>query len=79
MNYGNRNASSTYTLTDVARGYTGAVFASVSIAVLSRRMFAGQLARSSGSKLILLNAFLNLLATSIPGAANLTIMRAKEL
>ncbi len=37
MNYGNRNASSTYTNTDLARGYFGAVIASIGISVLSRK------------------------------------------
>lgn len=36
MNYGNRNASSPLTTTDLARGYVGAVAVSVSIALLSR-------------------------------------------
>jgi len=79
VNYGNRNASSCYTLADVGKGYAGAVFASISIAVVTRRLFAGQLARFKGSKLILLNAFLNFIAAAFPGMANLTIMRMKEL
>ena len=49
VNYGNRNASSNYTLTDVGRGYVGAVFASIAIAVFTRRMFASQLTKCNGS------------------------------
>jgi len=40
MNYGNRNASSTYTTADLGRGYAGAVAFSVSIALFSRTMLA---------------------------------------
>jgi len=36
MNYGNRNASSPYTVKDLARGYSGAVVTSVSIAYFLR-------------------------------------------
>uniref|UniRef100_A0A7S3IEW7 Sidoreflexin n=1 Tax=Strombidium inclinatum TaxID=197538 RepID=A0A7S3IEW7_9SPIT len=79
VNYGNRNASSNYTMTDVGRGYFGAVLASITIAMGTRRIFASQLSKAKGSKLILMNALLNLVAASIPGATNLTIMRAKEL
>lgn len=40
MNYGNRNASSEYTTTDLARGYSAAVVTSVGIALVSRSLMA---------------------------------------
>jgi hypothetical protein len=40
MNYGNRNASTQYTLNDLGRGYAGAVLVSVFIALFTRRAFA---------------------------------------
>lgn len=79
MNYGNRNASSTYTTGDLGKGYMGAVAVSVSIALFSRTIFAGQLSRLSGSSLIIANAFLNYAAGASAGAANLVLMRSKEL
>jgi hypothetical protein len=40
LNYGNRNASSNYTTTDLMRGYGGAVIASVGLAYATRRALA---------------------------------------
>jgi hypothetical protein len=79
MNYGNRNASSPYTTKDLGRGYAGAVAVSVSIALFSRTIFAGQLKKLKGSKLIIANAFLNYFAGAAAGASNLVLMRQKEL
>jgi Sideroflexins len=41
LNYGNRNASSPYTTSDLLQGYSAAVGSSVSMALLLRKMFAG--------------------------------------
>lgn len=40
MNYGNRNASSSYTVADLGKGYSGAVAVSMSIALFTRKVFA---------------------------------------
>ena len=40
MNYGNRNASSTYTLSDLGKGYLAATATSAAIALFSRRAVA---------------------------------------
>ena len=40
MNYGNRNASSPYTTSDMMKGYSAAVFISVGIALVSRTLVA---------------------------------------
>jgi hypothetical protein len=79
MNYGNRNASSTYTTADLGKGYMGAVAVSVSIALFTRTIFAGQLSKLSGSKLIFANSMLSYTAGATAGAANLVLMRSKEL
>lgn len=79
MNYGNRNASSTYTTKDLGRGYCGAVAVSVSIALFTRTIFAGQLSKLKGSKLVFVNAFLSYTAGALAGASNLVLMRQKEL
>lgn len=79
MNYGNRNATSNYTIQDLGRGYIGAVAASVIIALYSRRLMAPTLRRLTGSKHILANSGLNYMAGAIAGATNLILMRSKEL
>jgi hypothetical protein len=78
MNYGNRNASSSYTISDLGRGYAGAVAVSVLIALYTRTIFAPTLKTLKGSKLIIANAFLNYIAGSLAGASNLVLMRFKE-
>jgi hypothetical protein len=79
MNYGNRNASSSYTVHDLGRGYAGAVVTSCSIAILSRKLLAPVISKMKGSKLILMNALLNYLAGAFAGASNLALMRYKEI
>ena len=79
INYGNRNASSTYTTKDLGRGYLGAVTVSVSIALFTRTIFSKQLTKLAGSRLIIANAFLNYIAGAAAGASNLVLMRQKEL
>ena len=79
MNYGNRNASSEYTTTDLARGYSAAVVTSVGIALISRTLMAKQLSSLRGPRLILTNAFLNWMAAAFAGFANCALMRQKEL
>ena len=78
MNYGNRNASSEYTATDLARGYSAAVVTSVGIALVSRTLMAKQLASLTGSRLVMTNAFLNWIAAALAGFANCAMMRQKE-
>ena len=79
INYGNRNASSTYTIADLLKGYTGAVAVSVSIALYTRTIFAPQLSSLRGSRLVIANACLNYLAGACAGASNLALMRWKEV
>lgn len=79
MNYGNRNASSSYTISDLSRGYIGAVAISMSIAMFTRTFFASTLKRLKGGKFMIFNAFLNYVAGASAGAANLILMRYKEL
>lgn len=79
MNYGNRNASSTYAVRDLMRGYSGAVVTSMSIALISRMMLARRLAALSGARLILASACLNYFAAAFAGTANVALMRFKEL
>lgn len=79
MNYGNRNASSDYTLNDLAKGYIGAVTVSIGIVMVSRTFLNPRLAKLGGSTQFIANAVLNYVAASCAGVANLAIMRQKEL
>lgn len=79
MNYGNRNASSNYTNQDLLRGYLGAVVVSCGLSYSVRRIFAQQLGKMKGPKVILANALINLFAAAPAGAANTVLMRYKEL
>ena len=79
MNFGNRNASSAFSLKDLGIGYCGAVTVSVGIAMWSRVLFAPLLTTLSGSKLVLINAFIGWIAGAMAGACNLTLMRWKEM
>eukprot|EP00352_Strombidinopsis_acuminata_P009013 CAMPEP_0176351688 /NCGR_PEP_ID=MMETSP0126-20121128/10421_1 /TAXON_ID=141414 ORGANISM="Strombidinopsis acuminatum, Strain SPMC142" /NCGR_SAMPLE_ID=MMETSP0126 /ASSEMBLY_ACC=CAM_ASM_000229 /LENGTH=79 /DNA_ID=CAMNT_0017702341 /DNA_START=586 /DNA_END=825 /DNA_ORIENTATION=- len=75
MNYGNRNISSTSSVSDLAKGYTGAVVTSCGIAFTSRTLMAKQLS----ALYVLANAGLSWLAAAFAGASNLMLMRFKEL
>mmetsp|Transcript_20011 Transcript_20011/g.14491 ORF Transcript_20011/g.14491 Transcript_20011/m.14491 type:complete len:217 (+) Transcript_20011:486-1136(+) len=79
MNYGNRNASSNYTTSDLAKGYTGAVVTSCGIAFTSRMLMARQLSALRGPSYVLANAALGWLSAAFAGAANLMLMRFKEI
>ena len=79
MNYGNRNASSDYTLQDLGKGYVTAVAVSCSIVMVSRTFLNPRLSKLKGSAMFIANALLNYVASSLAGASNLAIMRQKEL
>lgn len=75
LNYGNRNATSTMSYSDLGKGYFSAVVVSCSIAIVSRMAFAKQLSTMKGGKLIVLNAALNFLCAACAGASNVSLMR----
>ena len=79
LNYGNRNASSTYTLKDLAQGYSAAVGSSVSVALLLRKLFSGVSSRVTGAKLILINSFVSCIAGGTAGFLNTFFMRRVEM
>ena len=78
MNYGNRNASSSYDLSDFAKGYSAALVSSVLIALYTRRLFAPTLKNLQGPSLTFANSTLNYVAGAFAGASNLVFMRYKE-
>jgi sideroflexin-5 len=79
MNYGNRNASSSYDVSDLAKGYSAALVSSILIALYTRRIFAPTLKNLQGPSLTFTNSILNYVAGAVAGTANLVFMRYKEL
>lgn len=79
LNYGNRNASSNLTNQELATGYLSAVFVSCSTAIVSRMALANKLAQLKGPRLIIASAALNYSAAALSGAANLFMIRRKEM
>ncbi|TNV86496.1 hypothetical protein FGO68_gene16303 [Halteria grandinella] len=79
MNYGNRNATSPYTIADMGKGYFAATAVSVLIALYTRKAFASTLKPLSGYSLTFANSSLNYLAGALAGASNLALMRYREM
>ena len=79
MNYGNRNASSTYTLKDLGFGYSMAVISSISVALTLKKLFASQTKGLSSGKTIAANAVISYIAVACAGFLNNYCMRYAEL
>ena len=78
LNYGNRNASTPYTSSDLAQGYIGACVASMGSAAVLRTIFAKQLKGGAGPRFILLQSVLNYISVASAGFLNCALMRYKE-
>jgi len=79
MNYGNRNASTPYTTSDLANGYLAACAVSIGIAMGSRVLFANFLKRQQGQRQFIANAAIGYFSGAFAGVANLTCMRQREM
>ncbi len=79
LNYGNRNASSTYTGSDIAKGYIAAVSASVGISLAIRKLMSSYTRNMRGGRLLFFNTLSSFIACSLGGSANLVLMRRSEL
>ena len=77
LNYGNRNASSTYTMKDLIQGYSAAVGSSVSVALLLKKVFSPL--KTTGAKQILLNSVIASLAGGTASFLNTFFMRRCEI
>ena len=75
FNYGNRNASSTYTSQDIIKSYASAVTVAIGLSLGIRRMFAARVAVASGAKLVLMNSFSTYIACGCAGFTNAFLMR----
>lgn len=79
VNYGNRNASSTYTTSDILKSYSCACASSIGVALAIRKMFESRTRHVVGSKLIIYNSFSAMIAVATAGYLNAYLMRQSEL
>ena len=79
LNYGNRNASSNYTTTDILKGYILASTSSVSVAMFVRKILDGPTKRSKGAMLVFMNSLAAFSGCSSAGFLNAFFMRKSEL
>lgn len=79
INYGNRNASSSYSKKDVMSSYLCACAASIGVSLLIRKHFEARARTVSGSRLIILNSISTMFAVGTAGYLNAYLMRKSEL
>jgi hypothetical protein len=79
FNYGNRNASSTYTAEDILKGYTVAVVSSIAVALGIRKALSPITRNMKGARLILMNSVSSFFACSTAGYLNSFFMRRSEM
>lgn len=79
FNYGNRNATSSYTTNDILKSYGIACASSIVVALGIRKALSGYTKNMHGSKLILMNAISSFFACSTAGFLNAFFMRKTEL
>lgn len=75
LNYGNRNASSTYTTEDIIKGYAAASSTSIVLALGIRKALEPYTRSMKGSKLIVANSISTFFACTTAGAVNAILMR----
>lgn len=79
LNYGNRNASSTYTTQDITKSYILACAASIIVALGIRKGLSRYTKSMTGSKLVMMNSVSSFFACSTAGMLNAWFMRQTEL
>jgi hypothetical protein len=79
MNYGNRNASSTYTIKDIMLGYTAAVVSSVGMGVGLKKLCYNMTKNLKGGSAILANSMISYVAVATAGFLNSLCMRMGEM
>ena len=75
FNYGNRNATSLYTIDDIKKSYLAAVTASITIALGVRKYLSKYTNNMKGARLIFMNTFSSFVACATAGCLNSIIMR----
>lgn len=79
MNYGNRNATSTYTTNDILFGYSAAVLSSVGLSLGLQRLCRNFTKNLTGGKLVLANSMIAYVAVASAGFLNSYCMRMGEM
>ena len=75
LNYGNRNASSSYTTSDIMKSYSYACVASIGVALGIRKMLEKRTKGMTGATLIVFNSISTFFACSTAGFLNAYCMR----
>ena len=75
LNYGNRNASSPYGISDLLKGYLAAVVVSMTIALNLKTFIYKYLGTVSSGSAVFVNAFIAYLSCAFAGASNVIFMR----
>lgn len=78
MNYGNRNASSTYTSKDIGIGYSIAVASSIAVAMGLRKLLSPYTRGLKGGPQIVASALIAYCSVSSAGFLNAFFMRKAE-
>lgn len=79
MNYGNRNASSPQTNTDILMAYTAAVTSSIGIGLFLRKTFKKYTTGFTGAKMFAVNSMTSYFAVCTAGFLNSYCMRRPEM
>ena len=78
VNYGNRNASSKYTTSDILKSYTCATASSVFVALGIRKSVEYKTKTMIGARLLLFNSISAMIASMVGGFLNTWYMRQVE-
>lgn len=79
MNYGNRNATSTYSTNDILMGYSAAVVSSVTLSLGLQKLCGNFTRKLKGGNLVLANSIMVYLAVAAAGYLNTYCMRMGEM
>uniref|UniRef100_A0A7S3CLF2 Sideroflexin n=1 Tax=Strombidium rassoulzadegani TaxID=1082188 RepID=A0A7S3CLF2_9SPIT len=79
LNYGNRNASSSYTSQDILKSYSYACASSITVALGLRKMLESRTKNMRGAKVFVFNTVSTFFACSTAGFLNAYCMRQTEL
>lgn len=79
VNYANRNASSTLSTSQFLTVYLGAVGASITIGLGTKKLLSPFSGYFTGTKGLFMNFLISFLAVGSAGCANVMMMRSKEM
>jgi len=79
LNYANKNDSCKFTTQDMLKGYGVAVTSALLVAISLRKMTSGLTKSATGTRLLVLNAFVGSCAAGSASYCNTTSMRQAEI